>query len=125
MKKKFYSYWIVTVIFGVLMLLGGVGDVLFVSPVAKSVVPTYPEYFIRILGVCKILGSIVLILPFFKRLKEWAYAGFTIDLGMAVIAHIFWGNTSGFNLIFLIVPLVLLLLMFVSYNLYHKKIKEE
>jgi hypothetical protein len=38
----------------------------------------YPAYFPNILGVAKILGVFALLIPGAVRLKEWAYAGFTI-----------------------------------------------
>jgi len=40
----------------------------------------YPEYLLPFLGVAKLVGCIVLVLPYFKRLKEWAYAGLFFDL---------------------------------------------
>ena len=39
----------------------------------------YPEYLLPFLGVAKLAGCIALVLPNFKRLKEWAYAGFFFD----------------------------------------------
>ena len=40
----------------------------------------YPEYFIPFIGVAKLLGSIALVVPAFKKIKEWAYAGLFFDL---------------------------------------------
>ena len=40
----------------------------------------YPNYVSIILGVAKILGVVALLQPWFKTIKEWAYAGFAIDL---------------------------------------------
>ncbi|MGZ3939594.1 MAG: DoxX family protein, partial [Flavisolibacter sp.] len=36
----------------------------------------YPIYMLTLLGVCKILGVIVLLIPRYPVLKEWVYAGF-------------------------------------------------
>jgi hypothetical protein len=44
----------------------------------------YPVYFIPFIGIAKILGSITILLPGLKRLKEWAYAGLFFDLTGAV-----------------------------------------
>jgi hypothetical protein len=42
--------------------------------VTKLALLGYPPYLLAILGTAKILGSIVLVLPKFRLLKEWAYA---------------------------------------------------
>ncbi|HVS97018.1 MAG TPA: DoxX family protein [Puia sp.] len=36
----------------------------------------YPVYFLTIIGVWKILGVVVILIPKFPFVKEWAYAGF-------------------------------------------------
>jgi uncharacterized membrane protein YphA (DoxX/SURF4 family) len=43
----------------------------------------YPLYFLRIIGVWKLLGGIVLLIPGYPRLKEWAYAGIFFELSGA------------------------------------------
>jgi len=40
----------------------------------------------------KILGVVVLLAPAPPRIKEWAYAGFAIDLGSALIATSRWAT---------------------------------
>ena len=40
----------------------------------------YPQYFLVILGIWKLLGAVALVIPRFPRLKEWAYAGVVFDL---------------------------------------------
>lgn len=52
----------------------------------------YPHYLIPFLSVAKILGVIVLLVPGFPRLKEWAYAGFAFDLTGAVYSLISVGD---------------------------------
>jgi len=48
----------------------------------------YPNYFGPHLAIMKIIGSIVLLLPYFKgRIKEWVYAGFFYDFLWATISH--------------------------------------
>ena len=39
-------------------------------------------------GAAELLGVVLLLAPVPARLKEWAYAGFAIDLGSALIAHL-------------------------------------
>ena len=50
-----------------------------------------PAYFRVELSWAKILGVVLLLAPP-ARLKEWAYAGFAITLGSALIAHLSVGD---------------------------------
>lgn len=77
---KMAGYWAVTILIALETLVGGVTDLvhgraplLVGSPVADVVTHLgYPLYFLRIVGVWKVLGGIVLLLPGYPRLKEWA-----------------------------------------------------
>ena len=42
--------------------------------------------------MAKLLGVVLLLAPVPPRLKEWAYAGFAIDLASAFIAHLSVGD---------------------------------
>ena len=44
----------------------------------------YPEYFIPFNGWTKLIGSIVILIPGLKTIKEWAYAGLFFDLVAAI-----------------------------------------
>ena len=77
----------------------------------------YPEYFGNALVIFKILGVLVLIIPPMpKRLKEWAYAGFTFDFIFAMISH---GAVDGINAQTFI-PLIAIGILGISYIYYHK-----
>ena len=52
----------------------------------------FPGYFRVELACAKLLGVVVLLAPVAARLKEWAYAGFAIVLGSALIAHLSVGD---------------------------------
>ena len=52
----------------------------------------FPDYFRIELSWAKLLGVVVLLAPAPARLKEWAYAGFAITLGSALIAHVSVGD---------------------------------
>ena len=52
----------------------------------------YPLYFLTILSVWKILGVVVLLIPKFTILKEWAYAGFFFIMSGALFSHIALGD---------------------------------
>ena len=52
----------------------------------------FPDYFRVELAWAKLLGVFLLLVPVSARLKEWAYAGFAITLGSALIAHFAVGD---------------------------------
>ena len=52
----------------------------------------FPDYFRVELAWAKLLGVVLLLAPVPTRLKEWAYAGFAITLGSALIAHLAVGD---------------------------------
>ena len=77
----------------------------------------YPEYFITILVIFKVLGALTLILPQTPaRLKEWAYAGFTFNIIAAVASNTIVDGL-GFGTVF---PLIILGILAVSYYQFHK-----
>jgi len=71
----------------------------------------YPAYFITLLGVGKILGVIVLLIPKFPLLKEWAYAGFFFIMSGAIFSHIATGDAMKE----ILPSLLLLILIIVSW----------
>ena len=71
----------------------------------------FPLWFAVQLGVAKLLGVATLAAPGLPRLKEWAYAGFTINLVSATIAHAVTGDPVG-NVI---TPVVIWALMMASW----------
>lgn len=52
----------------------------------------YPIYILYIVGPAKLLGVLVLLVPRFPRLKEWAYAGFAILFIAGFLSHFFMGD---------------------------------
>ncbi len=118
MKKDKIIYWIATGIFGAMMLMSGF--MYFTDPkvVEGFKFMGFPDYFRVELGAAKLLGAIVLLIPQIPtRVKEWAYAGFGINLIAAAITHIAIGDTTGITM-----PLILLVILVVS-NIYLHKIK--
>ena len=71
----------------------------------------YPQHLRIVLGIVKPAAAIVLLLPRLPLLKEWAYAGATFTWIMAFISASAVGEPLGIR----IVPLVLLVLLGVSY----------
>jgi hypothetical protein len=48
----------------------------------------YPVYFLTLIGIWKMLGTIAVLVPKFPVLKEWAYAGFFFAMSGAIFSHI-------------------------------------
>jgi hypothetical protein len=53
----------------------------------------YPIYFLTILGISKILGVAIVLIPKTPLLKEWAYAGFFFVMSGAIFSHIATGDS--------------------------------
>lgn len=116
MKKIKITYWVVTILFVAAMLQSGITQ-LIETEGSKEVMNLlgYPMYLLTILGVTKILGVVVLLQGKLRTLKEWAYAGFTIDFMGASVSGAFIGN-----MLIVTVPLIFLAIMFLSYFLWKK-----
>jgi hypothetical protein len=77
----------------------------------------YPDYFRVMLTVFKVVGALALILPFInKRIKEWAYAGFSFTAISAFVSHTAVDGL-GAQAVF---PLFVLAILAVSYLSYHR-----
>lgn len=88
-KRKRLWYWIITILLAFCIFMGGLAQTLQLKGVIEGFKPLgYPNYFISIIGVWKILGVIAILVPKFPLLKEWAYSGIFILLTGAVISHI-------------------------------------
>src|SRR5580704_15515121 len=86
-KAKTIVYWIVTALFCLQMCFTAYAQ-LCLPQVAEAFTHFgFPAYFRVELAWAKLLGVVLLLAPVPARLKEWAYAGFAINLGSAIIAH--------------------------------------
>jgi DoxX-like protein len=70
----------------------------------------YPQQLRVLLGIAKLAGAIVLLLPRLPTLKEWAYAGFTFTWIAASVAHYLAGDGA-----LVLLPVGLMGLLAVSY----------
>jgi len=120
MKRLNIYFWICT---GLLVPAVGLGSALGVVPSEEStkVITTlgYPAYLLPYISVAKLVALLVIFIPKFPRLKEWAYAGLVIDITGAMYSILATGHSVS-NLIF---PLLALLLVFGSYYFYHRRIQ--
>ena len=91
-KAKAIVYWIVTVLFCLQMSFTAYAQ-LRLPQVAEAFNHLgFPDYFRVELSLAKLLGVVLVLAPVPARLKEWAYAGFAIDLASALIAHFAVGD---------------------------------
>ncbi|KUJ52971.1 DoxX family protein [Chryseobacterium sp. JAH] len=94
MKRDKIIYWITTVFLSTGMLAGGIQQTLQIGGYNEIVTKLgYPLYLLTILGVWKILGVIIILLPKLPLIKEWAYAGFFFAMTGAVISHFAVGQS--------------------------------
>jgi len=91
-RARTIVYWIVTALFCLQMGFTAYAQ-LSLPQVADSFAHLgFPGYFRIELSWAKLLGVALLLAPVPARLKEWAYAGFAINLGSALIAHLSVGD---------------------------------
>lgn len=108
------GYWVFTLALLLPFGAGGVMDILRPPQVLEVIRHLgYPDYFPVLLGMAKVAGVAVLLIPVLPRLREWAYAGFTFNMIAASASHLAvrdpWGRVA--------LPLVLLGLVLGSYAL--------
>ena len=121
MKKIKIWYWVVTILFCAFMIQTSIGQVMM-QPEAVNIVTGlgYPKYFVQFIGAAKVLGVIAILVPGFRRIKEWAYAGLFFDLAGVVFSALNFGFQP--PLLIMALPIGLL---FASYFLWHRILKNE
>jgi hypothetical protein len=107
------AFRVLTVLFAGFMLLSA-ALYLFGATVIRDgmAVLGYPVYITTILGIAKLLGAAALLQWRAPVLREWAYAGFTINLIGAAASHVLAGDVAGAGS-----PLLFLALLAASYAL--------
>jgi DoxX-like family len=108
---RMIAYWGSTALVAVMLLLSLsylTGSEQVVSGFAKA---GYPQHLRIVLGMAKPAAAIVLLAPGLALVKEWAYAGASFAWIMAFISAM----ASGEPVQVWILPLVLLILLVVSY----------
>lgn len=114
MKANKIIYWATTILVSLgftmsaVMYLSGNPEV-----VAGFKLLGYPPYFLHILATAKLLGVVALLQTKSHTLKEWAYAGFTINIIGATWSHLAINDSIAS-------PLMFGVLLAVSYIFYHR-----
>lgn len=108
------AYWATTGLFSLAMLGSGTFNITRPPEILEAMAHLgYPEWFPVWLGAFKLAGIPVLLAPGLARLKEWAYAGYTVALLSATGSHLAAGDALGPAA----PPLVLLTLALASWAL--------
>lgn len=120
-KWQTIIYWGATGLFGLAMASSALqyltNDVMKESFVHLG----FPSYFRIELAFAKLLGVLVLLIPALPaRIKEWAYAGFSITLASAFIAH----TSSGDPISARVAPLIVGVILAASYVTFRKRTGE-
>src|SRR5262245_20686602 len=91
-KARTVGYWLATALFSLQMSFTAYAQLRLPEVADAFAHLGFPDYFRVELSLAKLIGVALLLAPAPARLKEWAYAGFAIDLGSAVIAHLAVGD---------------------------------
>lgn len=114
-KRNKIIYWIATAWLALGMLSTGIVQLLQAKEGQGGINMIthlgYPTYVASLLGIGKILAVIVLLIPKYTLLKEWAYAGLFFMMSGAIFSHIIIGDAVNE----LVPSLLLLLLIIVSW----------
>ena len=116
MRKLSAIYWVLTALAAAFMLMASIPDVLQI-PAAVDIFKHlgFPPYLLPFIGLAKILGVVVVLVPGFQRLKEWAYAGLVFDLLGAFYSHISVRDRPA-DWLFAIIGLALVMTSYVLYR---------
>jgi hypothetical protein len=114
-KTNKIIYWIATIWLALGMVSTGVVQLLKEKTGAGGVDSItrlgYPVYFLTLLGIWKLLGTVAVLVPKFRLLKEWAYSGFFFVMTGAIFSHL----ASGSPMSEIAPSLLLLILTLVSW----------
>jgi uncharacterized membrane protein YphA (DoxX/SURF4 family) len=107
-------YWTATILVAFPIAAGGAAQLFGARENVEGIIRLgYPAFFLTIIGFWKVLGGIVIVIPRFRLVKEWAYAGIAFDLSGAAVSN----GVSGMPLWHVVAPLVLLAITMVSWIL--------
>ena len=111
MMKRNIAYWATTALVGAATLSAAFSYLTGAPEALENFRHVgYPQQLRVLLGIGKLAGAIVLLLPRLPALKEWAYAGFTFMWIAAVVAHYLAGDGA-----LSLLPVALLGALAVSY----------
>ena len=121
MKAKKIIYWVSTILVSLIMVYSSYADLCSAAVAEAFIHLGFPGYFRIELGIMKVIGVGLLLIPLPDFFKEWAYAGFTITFISAFIAHTISGDPVGNRL----APLIVFVFLIVSYVSFRSIVKSQ
>jgi uncharacterized membrane protein YphA (DoxX/SURF4 family) len=107
-------YWTTTILIAFSIASGGAAQLFGARENVEGIVRLgYPAFFLTIIGFWKLLGGIAIVIPRFRLIKEWAYAGIVFDLSGAAVSN----AVGGMPVWHVVAPLVLTAIAIVSWSL--------
>ena len=97
-RARRIGYWVVTALISFELIHGALWDVDLLNPgYVHGILEHlgYPLYLGPVLGACKLLAVVIILLPHLLLPKEWAYAGLTILFTGAFLSHVIVGDGLG------------------------------
>ncbi|AIZ42627.1 DoxX family protein [Cellulophaga baltica] len=118
--KNLKTYYVISLVIFSLAMLGAVlnSAINYDAIVLKIIKLGYPAYLVQVIGTAQVIGISILILNRTNWIREWAYAGFFMNLVFGIIAHLLAKDGNGATAV---ACSILLLINYVMY----KKIKEK
>jgi len=118
-KARVIAYWVTTILGPASFVIGGTMFLTHAEqPVQAMEHLGISSNLLYVLGIWKILGAIVCVVPGIPLLKEWAYAGFFFELTGAAALHAMAGDPFFTSGPFMIAPpLIFLALVIASWSL--------
>ncbi|MBO0593163.1 DoxX family protein [Cellulophaga sp. E16_2] len=113
--KNLKTYYVISLVIFSLAMLGAVLNsiVNYDAIVLKIIKLGYPTYVLQILGAAQVIGISILIFNKTNWIREWAYAGFFMNLFFGIVAHLLAKDGNGATAV---VCLIILLINYVVYK---------
>jgi hypothetical protein len=110
--KRTFFYWPATILLAAIYAITGVGNLIPFAHIAADMQRLgYPAYFMPFLGIWKLLAAGALVVPVFRKLRQFAYMGMVIDLTGAIYSRVAIHDTA----VSVFVPVLILLLVVTSW----------
>lgn len=117
LRKEKIIYWVGVVLLAIWFSASGILEITK-NPLVwnHTILMGYPPYFITALGIAKITGVIVLLIPNkLHWLKEWVFAAFFFDVIFAFISGYSFEGISN-----IVKPVVAFVLILITYIMFRK-----
>ncbi|MFG3510604.1 DoxX family protein [Streptomyces sp. NPDC047821] len=87
------AFWFTTLVIAFELIAGSAWNLWTIDWVEAQLAHLgYPHYLAYVLGVCQFGAGVAIVVPGFRLLKEWAYAGIFFMWSGAVVSHLARGD---------------------------------